>query len=1125
MAEATTKVTTTSEDGSKSPEQTQQITGVKRKYVKRSKQEGANEYTSTVTPTVRAMAVDLRTYHRVKDGIIETWEDVCDRVRSHIVHQYLKCLGPSARLTQTQTAEIDELMNLIYNRKVAPAGRTLFLGGTELVTKKNRESTQFNCSFLELNSPNTFRELAHLLMQGCGVGFENIENTMTGFKHKIDSIEMIRSTRTDRGNEKTSEKFEFSTNVWKIELGDSADGWCIALEKLLECNFPVGFRCKKLVLDFSQIRPAGIRLKDYGWVSLGDAKVSSVFSKIAELLNNKAERYLSEIDMLDIANHIGTMLSTRRSAQIALKKYGTAGWKDFATAKREFWLKGNHHRQQSNNSLMFHSKPSRKELQEIFDIIVENGGSEPGFINMEEAIRRAPWCRGVNPCGEILLPVKGFCCLVEVNLRAFKNDYSGLMNAINIASRLCYRQTVVNLNDGTLDPQWQQNMNYLHLCGVGVTGITTWDSLTEFEWQQLRNQAKNGAMQMANECGLPSPKNVTCVKPSGCLAPETLLQTNFGLKRLDEIGNINGSKWQDLSEKGLLVAQEQTWQAVSKFYVNDFNIVKKLKFASGLSLTCTPQHQMRILRDGEYVWSRADALVVGDRLPFMLDTYAPPSSADIFLAASSLGCKELLVDENDTDETIIYKKANLAAIFNSMLMNLIAAYRFRRAYKKVDFYEFHIYSTWNSDEVELCRALLFKYFANTSCVQDITNENPKDAETGEPLPVKRIVKFVGKGIFDFLENTLLNIESTYKKNPPFIVDAIRNSSRNDVVSYIYGSQGLGFLKGVVRDNYIFELDTTLVIHTTKQHWADELLVLLRAMGYNYKTVADENLIHFNLEAVEFIAPSDGDKTLLTSVFGEGTLVGIDSITEIKDDECETFDIEVPENHCYVANSMISHNTLSKHFATEETGHIPEGIHKPLGQYIFNNILYSKTDPAVKVFREANYRVFDKPSDGSESDSVLVTFPVRYDDSIGFEKVLVTRKDGKQEIVDINAESAIDQLERYRKINTCWSDQNTSTTISYDIAEIPAIIDWFMTHWDNYVGVSFIYRNDPSKNAADLGYLYLPQEVVSKSDYDAYVSQLLPIDFNKLCSEINAANNADDTNPIEEDCPGGACPVR
>jgi len=74
----------------------------------------------------------------------------------------------------------------------------------------------------------------------------------------------------------------------------------------------------------------------------------------------------------------------------------------------------------------------------------------------------------------------------------------------------------------------------------------------------------------------------------------------------------------------------------------------------------------------------------------------------------------------------------------------------------------------------------------------------------------------------------------------------------------------------------------------------------------------------------------------------------------------------------------------------------------------------------------------------------------------------------------------------------------------------------LTNWDTYVGVSFIYRNDPTKTAADLGYTYLPQEVVTKETFKAYTKTLLPLDLDK-------ANTLEELD--QESCATGACPIR
>jgi ribonucleoside-triphosphate reductase len=173
---------------------------------------------------------------------------------------------------------------------------------------------------------------------------------------------------------------------------------------------------------------------------------------------------------------------------------------------------------QSNNSLIFWNKPAKEQLDELFDIIRDSGGSEPGFINGEAARKRAPWFKGVNPCGEILLGDKTFCNLVEVNLSAFRNNRAGLERAIWLVARANYRQTCVNLDDGILQRTWHENNEFLRLCGVGLTGIALCPEVSEYDYRTFSKVATLGAFSMADELDLPRPKNVTTIKPSGTLS-------------------------------------------------------------------------------------------------------------------------------------------------------------------------------------------------------------------------------------------------------------------------------------------------------------------------------------------------------------------------------------------------------------------------------------------------------------------------------------------------------------------------------------------------------------------------------------------------------------------------------
>jgi ribonucleoside-triphosphate reductase len=652
--------------------------------------------------STRAQVVTRRTYNRplnAEGTKFETWEQTIGRVIAHQKWLWERAKGEET-LTDEEWNELEELQNLLLTRKAAMAGRTLWLGDTEISRK--RESSMFNCSFTIVETIYDIVDVLWLLLQGCGVGFKPITGTLNGFYRPIEDIRVIHTKRTGKGGiEDNMEDWDPDTKIWTITIGDSAEAWARSVGKLLAGKYPA----KTLILDFSQIRPAGERLKGYGWISSGSEAIGRAYLEIAKILNLRAGNLLRKMDILDIVNWLGTVLSSRRSAEIALFDYGEPEWHDFAVGKKDWWLTGNEQRQQSNNSLLFRYKPKKEELANIFELMADAGGSEPGFINGMAALERAPWFKGVNPCAEILLGNKTFCNLTEIDLGKFVGDQAGLIQALKLVARANYRQTCVDLNDGVLQEAWHLNNQFLHLCGVGLTGIARRRNLGAYDYKQMQRVTTSAAYRMADELDLPRPKNVTTVKPSGTLS-------------------------------------------------------------------------------------------------------------------------------------------------------------------KI-------------------------------------------------------------------------------------------------------------------------MDTT------------------------------------------------------------------------------------------------------------------EGVHKPLGKYILNNINFSKHDPLIDILRSANYNVFDHPSD---PEGVLATFPVNYED-VEFDK-----EGGK----DVNLETAIQQLERYKLIQNNWCQQNVSATISYSPDEVDGIVDWLYSNWDQYVGVSFIYRNDPTKTAKDLGYLYLPQEVVTKQEYENYTDRLLPID-------LESANTFEEIK--DEECATGACPIK
>ena len=474
--------------------------------------------------SIRAQIIERRTYLRpINETEFETPRQAWRRVINHQKWLWERAKGED--LNTDELEELEELYELFLSHKVTVSGRTRWLGGTDVA--KKREASQFNCAFTTVQTVHDVVDTIWLLLQGCGVGFRGAVGVLNGFAAPIEELEIVHSKKalpldedgkeisdpSVRGCPESIEWYDRVTQTWTIRVGDSAEAWAKFFGKLLAGKY----RAKKLIVDFGEIRPAGYRLSGYGWISSGDEQIAKAVAGIFKVLNRRAGQLLTAMDIHDIETWLGTILSSRRSAEISLYEFDGPEWKDFALAKKDSYLDPERkHREMANNSLLFTHKPSRRQLTGVFKLITEGGGSEPGFINAAAAIKRAPYFRGVNPCAEILLGDKSFCNLVETVLCRFNGDEDALWRAHRIVARANYRQTCVNLDDGILQRTWHELNQFLRLCGVGVTGVIGWEYADDKEaWQDLRSAAHMGANGMADELGLPRPQLVTTVKPSG----------------------------------------------------------------------------------------------------------------------------------------------------------------------------------------------------------------------------------------------------------------------------------------------------------------------------------------------------------------------------------------------------------------------------------------------------------------------------------------------------------------------------------------------------------------------------------------------------------------------------------
>jgi intein/homing endonuclease len=183
------------------------------------------------------------------------------------------------------------------------------------------------------------------------------------------------------------------------------------------------------------------------------------------------------------------------------------------------------HRRMSNNSVIFKTRPSSDFMDLVFTILQLDG--EPGFINIESALKRRPNVEGVNPCAEILCDSKSTCNLTTINITAFCDrntgtlDYDGLLEAQRLSVRCGLRMTLVDLEL----PLWDKVQKRDRLEGASLTGIKDAMDILGYDHESemilmsnLKQVAREEADRYAKELRIVTPLLVTTLKPEGTLS-------------------------------------------------------------------------------------------------------------------------------------------------------------------------------------------------------------------------------------------------------------------------------------------------------------------------------------------------------------------------------------------------------------------------------------------------------------------------------------------------------------------------------------------------------------------------------------------------------------------------------
>jgi ribonucleotide reductase alpha subunit len=426
-----------------------------------------------------------RTYARPVEGEdrSEEWYETVERVVD----------GAQAIGAGLTDDEAERLYDHIFNLRCSVSGRALWQLGTDNVTRLGGDSL-VNCWHVVLRTPEDFAFLFNELMLGGGVGFTV----------DTDHAPLIRGGKVTH--------LEGATDADFI-VPDKREGWANLLVRTLEAYI----EGEEFTYSTVLIRPEGAPIKTFGGVASGPGILVEGIDHITRVLDRAVGSKLSTVDVLDIANIIGSIVvsgNVRRSAQIAL----APAERDYLLAKRwdldqeiPYW------RAMSNNTVV---TSDIDELPDLFWAGYHGNGEPYGLFNLDASRLYGrmgeedpdPSIEGVNPCGEIPLADHESCNLAEIFLPRVESE-----TQFRDIALLLYKVQKAVAALPYLDIETSQIVRQNMRLGLSITGVaqaaakldwlsSTYEMLREFDKAWSAERDLNPSIRL------------TTIKPSGTLS-------------------------------------------------------------------------------------------------------------------------------------------------------------------------------------------------------------------------------------------------------------------------------------------------------------------------------------------------------------------------------------------------------------------------------------------------------------------------------------------------------------------------------------------------------------------------------------------------------------------------------
>lgn len=170
------------------------------------------------------------------------------------------------------------------------------------------------------------------------------------------------------------------------------------------------------------------------------------------------------------------------------------------------------------------------------------------------------------------------------------------------------------------------------------------------EWANLGAE-NSGPINTLRYCYAPV---LRVVRQGGCLHPDTLVHTDRGTLRLSELADPFRYGW---TQHALTVATDEGWKYSPESFNNGIADTRKVMLQNGLTIQGTPNHKLKVIREnGQREWVKLEDLQAGDWVIQVLDqhTGTPVTLQPLTEEEKHFNSTEITTPETLTEELAFF---------------------------------------------------------------------------------------------------------------------------------------------------------------------------------------------------------------------------------------------------------------------------------------------------------------------------------------------------------------------------------------------------------------------------------------------------------------------------------------